>query len=42
FAAFGWDKAAARTRVKAFLDRIHARPAYQAALKRGGPQDHAS
>jgi glutathione S-transferase len=28
--------------VKAFLDRIHARPAYQAALKTGGPYDYAS
>lgn len=31
-----------RPRVKAFLDRIHARPAYQAALKKGGPYDYAS
>ncbi len=28
--------------VKAFLDRIHARPAYQAALKTGGQYDFAS
>jgi glutathione S-transferase len=28
--------------VKAFLDRIHARGAYQTALKRGGPYDYAS
>ena len=27
----------ARPMVKAFLDKIHARPAYQAALKTGGP-----
>lgn len=33
--------AAARPRVKAFLDRIHARPAYQRALDRGGPYDYA-
>ena len=31
-----------RPMVKAFLDRIHARPAYQAALKKGGPYDYAS
>jgi glutathione S-transferase len=34
--------AASRPHVKAFLDRIHARPAYQEALKRGGPYDYAS
>lgn len=28
--------------VKAFLDRIHARRAYQEALRRGGPYDYAS
>ena len=28
--------------VKAFLDRIHERPAYLAALKKGGPYDYAS
>lgn len=33
--------AASRPRVKAFLDRIHARPAYKAALERGGPYDYA-
>lgn len=33
--------AAERPRVKAFLDRIHARPAYQRALDRGGPYDYA-
>ncbi|RYY92985.1 MAG: glutathione S-transferase [Alphaproteobacteria bacterium] len=31
-----------RPMVKVFLDRIHARPAYQAALKKGGPYDYAS
>ena len=30
-----------RPRVKAFLDKIHARPAYQAALKTGGKYDFA-
>jgi glutathione S-transferase len=34
--------AASRPRVKAFLDRIHARPAYRQALERGGPYDYAS
>ncbi|MEJ2815858.1 MULTISPECIES: glutathione S-transferase [unclassified Caulobacter] len=33
--------AASRPRVKAFLDRIHARPAYKRALERGGPYDYA-
>jgi glutathione S-transferase len=33
--------AASRPHVKAFLDRIHARPAYQRALERGGPYDYA-
>lgn len=28
--------------VKAFLDRIHARSAYQEALRKGGPYDYAS
>ncbi len=28
--------------VKAFLDRVHARHAYQAALLKGGPYDYAS
>jgi glutathione S-transferase len=38
------SRADARSRpmVKAFLDRIHARPAYQAALRTGGPYDFAS
>ena len=31
---FGLD---GRPRIQAFLDRIHARPAYQRALERGGP-----
>jgi glutathione S-transferase len=33
--------AGSRPRVKAFLDRIHARPAYQRALERGGPYAYA-
>jgi len=33
--------AGSRPRVKAFLDQIHARPAYRAALERGGPYDYA-
>jgi glutathione S-transferase len=33
--------AGSRPHVKAFLDRIHARPAYREALKRGGPYDYA-
>ena len=33
--------AASRPNVRAFLARIHARPAYQAALQRGGPYDYA-
>ncbi|TCV92034.1 glutathione S-transferase [Luteibacter rhizovicinus] len=32
---------ASRLRLTAFLDRIHARPAYQAALERGGDYDFA-
>ena len=32
---------ASRPHVKAFLDRIHARPAYRQALERGGPYDYA-
>lgn len=37
-------RAGARSRpmVAAFLDRIHQRPAYIAALKKGGPYDYAS
>jgi glutathione S-transferase len=34
--------AKSRPMVKAFLDRIHARPYYQAALHKGGPYDYAS
>ncbi|HYC96595.1 glutathione S-transferase [Brevundimonas sp.] len=34
---FGADK----RRLKAFLQRIHARPAYQRALERGGPYSYA-
>jgi glutathione S-transferase len=34
--------AKSRPMVKAFLDRIHERHAYQAALKKGGPYDYAS
>ncbi|WP_296814423.1 glutathione S-transferase [Brevundimonas sp.] len=33
--------AASRPRIKAFLDRIHARPAYRRALERGGPYAYA-
>jgi glutathione S-transferase len=33
--------AASRPHVKAFLDKIHARPAYQRALERGGPYAYA-
>ena len=31
-----------RPKVAAFLDRIHARPAYKAALEKGGPYDFAN
>ena len=34
--------AKSRPMVKAFLDKIHARPAYQAALRTGGQYDYAS
>ena len=34
---YGADK----PRLKAFLERIHARPAYQRALERGGPYSYA-
>jgi glutathione S-transferase len=30
-----------RENLAAWLDRIHARPAYQAALKQGGPYAYA-
>jgi glutathione S-transferase len=33
--------AASRPHVKAFLEKIHARPAYQRALEKGGPYDYA-
>ena len=33
--------AGSRPRIKAFLERIHARPAYQRALERGGPYAYA-
>ncbi|WP_066680882.1 glutathione S-transferase family protein [Caulobacter sp. CCH9-E1] len=33
--------AASRPHVKAFLEKIHARPAYQRALERGGPYAYA-
>lgn len=33
---------ASRPRLMAFLERIHARPAFQRALERGGPYDLAS
>ncbi|MBW8303197.1 MAG: glutathione S-transferase, partial [Brevundimonas sp.] len=34
---YGADK----PRLKAFLERIHARPAYRRALERGGPYSYA-
>lgn len=33
--------AASRPHVKAFVDKVHARPAYQRALERGGPYAYA-
>ncbi|ADG09435.1 glutathione S-transferase [Caulobacter segnis] len=33
--------AASRPHIKAFLEKIHARPAYQRALERGGPYAYA-
>ena len=33
---------ASRPKLMAFLKRIHARPAYQSALKRGGPYSFAN
>jgi glutathione S-transferase len=38
------SRAGARSRpmIAAFLDRIHSRPAYINALKKGGPYDYAS
>jgi glutathione S-transferase len=41
-AAAARGDARTRPRVAAFLDRIHARPAYRAALDKGGPYDYAS
>jgi glutathione S-transferase len=41
-AAAARANANSRPMVKAFLDRIHARPAYQDALKAGGPYDYAN
>ena len=41
-AAAARASAKSRPMVKAFLDRIHERRAYQAALKKGGPYDYAS
>ena len=29
------------TNIRAFVERIHARPAYRRALERGGPYDYA-
>ena len=40
-AAVSRGGAGAKPRIKALLDRIHARPAYRAALERGGPYDYA-
>ena len=34
--AFAW-----RPRIKAFVERIHARPAYRKALEKGGPYSYA-
>jgi glutathione S-transferase len=34
--------AASRPKVAAFLERIHARPAYRKALERGGPYNYAT
>jgi glutathione S-transferase len=41
-AAAARANAKSKPMVKAFLDRIHARPAYLAALKKGGPYDYAN
>jgi glutathione S-transferase len=40
-AAAARANAKSRPMVKAFLDKIHNRPAYQAALKKGGKYDYA-
>ena len=34
--------AGSRPKVRAFLEQIHARPAYRRALERGGPYDYAA
>jgi glutathione S-transferase len=36
------DAFAGRPRMKAFVDRIHARSAYRRALERGGPYAYAN
>ncbi len=43
-AAAGFRAAAyeGRPLMKAFVDRIHARPAYRRALEKGGPYSYAS
>ncbi|QIG80781.1 glutathione S-transferase family protein [Stakelama tenebrarum] len=41
FAAARMDGLKGRPNTKAWLEKIHARPAYQAALERGGPYDFA-
>jgi glutathione S-transferase len=41
-AAAARANAKSRPMIKSFLDRIHARPAYQVALRKGGPYDYAS
>ena len=33
------DSSKPRPKLKAFLERIHARPAYKRALERGGPSE---
>lgn len=40
-AAVSRGGAGTKPHIKALLDRIHARPAYRAALERGGPYDYA-
>jgi len=40
-AAVRGDVTKTRPRLRAFLDRIHARPAYKKALERGGAYDYA-
>ncbi|WP_029603852.1 glutathione S-transferase family protein [Kozakia baliensis] len=36
------DALIGRPHIRAFLERIHARPAYQRALKKGGPYEYAN